>query len=69
MMKRSMIGAAIGIAVFLFSVNAMAAGVLDAFFPANSGSMGEPAILLLNGALMIGLGITIRKRHNTSIHG
>jgi len=66
MMKKSMIGAAIGIAVYLFSVNAMAAAVIGTYFPASSGPIGEPAMLLFNGAVLLGLGVFLRNRSNRS---
>jgi hypothetical protein len=60
-----MIAAAIGFAICLFSVNAMAAAVFETLFPTNPGYIGEPAILLLNGTLLIGLGYFLRNRANS----
>jgi CBS-domain-containing membrane protein len=63
MMKKSMIGSIIGIAVCLPAVNAMAAAFKN-LIPTNPASMGEPAVLLFNGILLIGLGYFLRNRIN-----
>jgi len=62
-MKRSMIGFFLGIAVFLPAVNAMATAFKD-LIPANPALMGEPAVLFINGVLLIGLGYFLRNRVN-----
>lgn len=64
-MKKNLTGFTIGIAGCMFAANAMAAG-FDKVFPANSGPLGEPAVMLFNGALMLGLGFVLRNKLSLS---